>query len=478
MDIIGRKDEIYELENRYRSGLPEFIAIHGRRRVGKTYLVDQLFAGRMSFRHTGLSPYDRAKRNLLSDQLKHFHQSLLSFGAHCSAPTSWLEAFYQLQTLLESTDDGSRQVVFLDELPWMDTPRSRFITALEAFWNNWGARRENLMLIVCGSSTAWIENHLINGKGGLYDRLTDDIKLSPFSLAECEQFLESRSIRYSRYDIVLSYMVFGGIPYYLGYFEKGLSVAQNIDRILFAKNAKLKGEFDRLFGSLFSHPDEYKAVVSFLAKRRGGYTRKEITDAGVIQEGGGATKVLESLEASDFITAYIPYKEGKRERRYRLCDPFCIFCLHFQANMDMEDPNYWKNQTGGHVLDNWRGLAFENVCLAHVDQIKRVLGISGVSSQQYPWLVRNEKNIVAQIDMIIDRADNVVNLCEMKFYTAPFVINKTDDLAFRTRLAALASELPSRKTIHFTVITSFGIVRNQYSGFVQKEVVMDDLFQS
>ena len=476
MGLIGRKQEINELEGRYCSGRSEFIAVHGRRRVGKTYLIDELFGSRMTFRHTGLSPYGREKKNLLADQLKHFHQSLLDFGADCPVPKSWLDAFYSLQSLLENIDDGARQIVFLDELPWMDTPRSRFLTALEGFWNNWGCRRKNLMLIVCGSSTSWIEDHLINGKGGLYDRLTDDIRLSPFTLKECELFFESRDITISRYDILQSYMVFGGIPYYLGYFEKGMSLAQNIDRILFAKNAKLKGEYDRLFGSLFTNPEEYKAVVSFLAKRRGGYTRKEMVEEGVLKEGGASSIILESLEASDFLTSYVPFASGKRDRHFRLCDPFCIFYLHFQKFIAACDAHFWQNQTGTHAIDVWRGLAFENICLSHIEQIKRALGISGISSQQYPLLISNDKRTVAQIDMIIDRADNVVNLCEMKFYAAPYSIGKSDDMDFRTRISILSSLLPARKTIHFTMITSFGVTHNQYSGIVQKEILADDLF--
>lgn len=477
MTIIGRKSEIQELESRYDSGRPEFIAVYGRRRVGKTFLIDELFANRTTFRHTGLSPYGRQKKNLLSDQLKHFHRSLLDQGADCPVPKSWLEAVYSLQQWLETCDNGSRQVVFLDELPWMDTARSNFITALEAFWNNWGVRRKNLMLIVCGSSTSWIEDKLINGKGGLYDRLTDSIHLQPFSLAESEAFFESRDIRMSRYDIIQSYMVFGGIPYYLGYFDKGWSLSQNIDRILFSNNAKLKGEFDRLFGSLFNNPEEYKEVVAFLSRRRSGYTRQEMTEAGILKDGGGATKLLESLSASGFITPYIPFGKGKRERFYRLSDPFCIFHLYFFKEFAAGDPAFWQNQTGSHRLDTWRGLAFENVCLSHIEQIKRALGVSGVFSQHYPLLIRNEKKAVAQIDMILDRADNVVNLCELKFHSAPFTITKSDDLIFRGRIEALASQLPARKTIHFTMISSFGIVNNPYSGIVQKELTMDSLFE-
>lgn len=151
--MIGREWEKQELLCRYQRKKAEFIAVYGRFRAGKTFLIDKTFAGKITFRHAGLSPAPDAKTGEMSRQLKQFHFTMQSYGirtAHC--PASWMEAFFMLETWLEEIDDGSRQVVFLDELPWLDTPRSHFVSALESFWNNWGCHRDNLMLIVCGSS--------------------------------------------------------------------------------------------------------------------------------------------------------------------------------------------------------------------------------------------------------------------------------------------------------------------------------------
>lgn len=234
--IIGRDKEIKELVELYNSDKSEFVAVYGRRRVGKTFLIDEALKGKITFRHAGLSPVDEeGKKNSLKDQLKHFYFSLQMQGMKKSkCPSSWMEAFFMLSQLLEAKDNGKRQVVFLDELPWMDTPRSGFITAFEGFWNTWGCHRDNLMLVVCGSANSWMLDNLVNSHGGLYGRTTYEVKLSPFKLGECEQFLKKKGIRMSRYDIVQSYMVLGGIPYYLGYMKKGLSLAQNID-LLFLK---------------------------------------------------------------------------------------------------------------------------------------------------------------------------------------------------------------------------------------------------
>ena len=294
--IIGRDKEIKELVELYNSDKSEFVAVYGRRRVGKTFLIDEALKGKITFRHAGLSPVDEeGKKNSLKDQLKHFYFSLQMQGMKKSkCPSSWMEAFFMLSQLLEAKDNGKRQVVFLDELPWMDTPRSGFITAFEGFWNTWGCHRDNLMLVVCGSANSWMLDNLVNSHGGLYGRTTYEVKLSPFKLGECEQFLKKKGIRMSRYDIVQSYMVLGGIPYYLGYMKKGLSLAQNIDLLFFEKDAKLRNEYDRLFASVFSNPEQMKRIVGFLGTRRMGYTRQEILSKVGLDDNGLSSKMLKA----------------------------------------------------------------------------------------------------------------------------------------------------------------------------------------
>jgi hypothetical protein len=475
MNIIGRKEEIKELERLYATSGSEFVAVYGRRRVGKTFLIKEVFKDRMTFWHTGLSPYDRDKKYLLRDQLQTFYYSLQDYGLRGeTCPKSWLEAFRLLEKLLAQKDDGSRQLVFIDELPWMDTARSRFIPALEHFWNGWATRHDNIMLIVCGSATAWMEDNLINSKGGLYNRLNHEIKLFPFTLSECEEYFKSKEMMMSRYDVAQTYMVLGGIPHYLSLYEKGLSMPQNIDLLLFGKNAKLKIEFDRLFGSLFKNSEEYIKVVRLLAQRRGGYTRKEILKATGIKDGGGASDILKGLVASDFITAYAPFGEGKIER-YKLTDPFCLFYLHFIDGHKIIDPQFWQNNNLSPRLNTWRGYAFEELCFTHISQIKAKLGIAGVSSTESSWIVENTEH-KQQIDMLIDRSDNVVNLCEIKFYASAFAIDKQYDALLRDRTQTLIEHIPRKKTVHLTILSSYGLKQNEYSGQVQSIVTLDDLF--
>ena len=478
--MIGRKKEIAELNRLYEDGKAEFVAIYGRRRVGKTYLVDETMSGRITFRHTGLSPIEGKNLNKSPTraQLQAFYYSLLQQGMKKGrCPKDWLEAFFMLEMLLQEKDTGERQVVFIDELPWMDTARSGFITGLEAFWNGWACHRKNLMLIVCGSANSWILNKLINNHGGLYNRVTREIKLEPFSLLECEQLFADRGVALSRYDIVQSYMLLGGIPYYLNYLGRGKSLAQNIDTLFFAKNAVFRGEYDRLFASAFTNPETMKKIVGFLSAKSAGFNRKEIVSGTGISDGGMLSDALSSLIVSDFIIKYVPFGMSKREEHYKLVDPFCIFFLRFVKHADRMNESFWLENVNAPAIVSWRGYAFENVCFHHIKQIKDALGISGVSTQQSAWSKREDDSKGTQIDLIIERKDNVVNMCEIKFYGDLFSVDKSYDMVLRHRQGLLAKELSPKMIIHNTLITTFGLKHNEYSGIFSKAITMDDLFK-
>ena len=478
--MIGREQEIRELNERYDSNRPEFIAVYGRRRVGKTYLVDETLKERITFRHSGLSPVDEQNhKNGLKEQLKHFYLSLQLHGMKRSrCPSSWLDAFFMLEMHLKSIDDGSRQVIFLDELPWMDTPRSGFVTALEAFWNGWASHRDNMMLVVCGSATSWMTDKLINNYGGLYGRLTCQIKLSPFTLNECELFLQSRGVMMSRYDIVQGYMALGGIPYYLGYIKSELSLAQNIDRLFFTDGAVLRHEYDRLFASVFSNPEQMKRIVQFLGTRHAGFTRREILDKTGMEDCGSSTKLLKILENSDFITSYIPFGKSRRETHYKMTDLFCLFHMKFVQGRTETDPDFWMHNVTSQSVSAWRGLAFEEVCFAHIRQIKQALGILGVSSTQSALVVKGDgKNDGMQIDLLISRMDNVVNLCEMKFSSSEFEVKNEDDRKLRERIQRVMEQISRRHSIQVTLVTTFGLKYGIHSGIFQQVVTLDKLFQ-
>jgi len=473
--MIGRRKEIDELSRLYDSDQAQLVAVYGRRRVGKTYLIDEALKHRITFRHAGLSPADVNGKNMMKNQLKHFYYSLQLQGMTKSKqPSSWLEAFFLLEQFLEEVDNGQKQVVFLDELPWLDTPRSGFLIAFEGFWNTWGCHRPNLMVIVCGSANSWILDKLINNHGGLYNRVTYEIKLEPFTLGECKEYCEANHLRLSDYDIAQSYMIFGGIPYYLGYLREQLSLAQNVDSLFFLPGARLSDEFDRLFSSAFANPDTMITIVKTLYQRNAGYTRKELSEKSGITEGGMLTDALRALVSGDFIEQYVPFGAAEKSTVFKLTDPFCIFYLHFVEKKRHANQSFWQENLLSQEIVSWRGYAFENLCFRHIRQIKAALGISGVKTTQSSW-IKKDDNEGTQVDMVIVRADNVVNMCEIKYYSDAFEIDKAYYRTLLHRQEILQNELSKKQVIHPVLISTFGVRKNEYSGLFTKVISLTEL---
>lgn len=474
--MIGRKKECEELLKIYNRVDASLVAVYGRIRIGKTYLINSVFEGKITFRHAGLSPQDDEDSRKLSKQLNHFYQSLKLYGLKKGdKPQNWFEAFYLLIELLKNNNE--KRVVFLDELPWLDTPKSDFIQAFEGFWNTWACAQKNLLVIVCGSAISWMQDKLINNYGGLYGRITHEIKLSPFTLKECAEYYKQKNISFSQYDIVQSYMVFGGIPYYLEYINSNDSLAQNIDNIFFKKNGILKNEYDRLFNSIFTNPDRTKSIVQLLYTNNMGFTKKEIAENLKIGDGGNLTKVLNSLVASDFIIKYVPFGTFKKVEYYKLVDPFCLFYLEFLFNNSISNEKFWQQNVTSNKLNIWRGLAFENVCFNHIEQIKKALDIAGVITTSSAWCLKaSEEHEGTQIDLLIIRNDNVVNMCELKFYSSDVVINKAYYLKLMERQTLLSENISKKMSILNTLITTFGIKDNEYKGIFNNVLTIDSLF--
>lgn len=477
--IIGRKKEQRQIMDLYESGKPEFLAVYGRRCVGKTFLIRETLRDKITFTHTGLSIFEDEKPVTTDEQLAHFYHSLQVHGSdadHC--PKNWMEAIYMLEALLEKLDDGERQVVFIDELPWLDTDGAKIIMAIDAFWNGWAASRDNVMLIVCGSAASWMLKNVVKEKGGLFNRLTDDMKISPFNLHDTEEFLMSKGIELSRYDLIQAYMAVGGIPYYLNFFRKGVSLAQNIDALFFDTKAKLRLEFSKLFVSLFRYPDNYVQVIRFLFTKHCGYTRDEIACHLKMTTGGTLSTVLDALIESDFIYCYRPFDAAPYEKLYRLVDPFCLMWLYWIEKEGVTDTMFWQHNVNSSVIYRWGGMAFEEVCMMHISQIKKALHVGGVQTEHSSFTLRGTNDHDGtQCDLIFSRADRVVNLCEMKYCQEEYAIDKTYDKVLRNRMAIVRNQLKKSQTLQLTLVTTFGVKPNMYSGIVQSEVVLDDLFE-
>jgi len=477
MQIIGREQDIKKLNFLYQSGKPEFVVVYGRRRVGKTFLIREHFRNQFAFYHTGISPAElkSAGFDLKREQLRAFCTSLQQYGGEWdNYPQDWFAAFECLKALLERKESEDRQVVFIDELPWLGRDNPGFVSALEHFWNNWGAAHSELMLIVCGSAASWINDNILNNPGGLYGRVTDEIPLSPFTLRECEQYYAYKGFNMDRYDQVQSYMVFGGIPYYLDMLQRDKSLAQNIDWLFFSKNGKLRMEFQRLYQSLFDDSDKYMSIVRTLAAHRTGYTRKEISEKSGIAYNGRLSKMLDALEKSDFIVSYQYFGRSAKEVYYKLVDNYSLFYLKFIYGQKNVNENFWSSNLRTPLLNTWRGLAFEDVCLQHERQIKQALGFSAVACQSGPWL---SKEGTAQVDLLFDRDDRVITLCEMKFSNDVFTITQDYDAQLRRKTDRFVEETGCRKSVQLALVTTYGLEQNKYAGRFQNTVAMDSLFE-
>ena len=471
--IIGRQEEIKVLERKYNSRKSEFVIVYGRRRIGKTFLVNELFSDRFTFSFVG------ARKQKTQIQLKRFAMQLKYFSGSTYAPMllTWEDAFNELRTLIENRPKDERKVIFFDEMPWIDSPRSAFVDALEYFWNAWAAQRNDILFIACGSATSWMVNRLVNNKGGLHNRITEQVYLRPFRLGECEEYLHSNDCHWDRYTIMQCYMAMGGVPYYLGLLNPEQSLAQNIDRLFFAKNAPMREEFDELFNALFAHADKYLTIMKVLSAQKKGLLRSEIMEESNLS-GGELTRILDNLLRCDFIETYSQYKSTVRNTLYRISDPYTLFYFKFLNANNTKDSHWWTNNMHTHSVEAWEGFSFETICMIHLDQIKKKLGVSGISTATSSWRKRGGKaEKGAQIDLVIDRADRIINLCEMKFSEAPFNITKDYEDVLRRRMALFKECTKTRKSVVTTMVTTFGIIRGVHSGVVHSEVTLDDLFK-
>lgn len=479
--IIARDAEKSLLDSLMAEEQAQFVAVYGRRRVGKTFLIREFFNEEFTFFNTAVSPRELKERQpelLYRIQLDEFAKTLKLYGYNDSSPIKdWFDAFDRLWFLIQQHPAEERLVLFFDEMPWLDTPRAGFMSALEHFWNRYASGRHKLLMIAAGSATTWMLDNLVNNNGGLYNRTTRDIHIHPFTLAETESYLQSRGVLMDRYDIVQSYMIVGGIPYYLSLFEKGKSLAQNIDTMFFSRGNKMEKEYSRLFQSMFSDNDKYKKIVEYIAKYRYGILRPQICKDLNITDGGGMGDILLSLEECDIITSFYNFGESKRNKYYKLTDSFCLFYLNFAEKHPTNNKTFWQDNQNLPKLSPWRGQAFEDVCFTHQEQIKRALGIQGVHCEIYPWKYVSEGNIPgAQIDMLIDRADRVMNICEMKFLQGEFSIDNDYDEDLRNKIVAITEKTKRKKNPQMTLITTYGLKNGIYSGRIQKVVLMDDLF--
>ena len=469
--MIGRVKERDELIRMYESDESEFVAVYGRRRVGKTYLIREVFADKFAFRHSGLAGEGVVR------QLSQFLKSLQDFGLEQRRrPKNWSEAFSLLEQVVKQSKQP-RKVVFIDEMPWMDTQKSGFLSALEAFWNDFCAYRKDVLLIVCGSAASWMVKNLFSNRGGLHNRVTCRIRLQPFTLGECRLFAAEKGLAMSVMELAEGYMALGGIPYYWRYLDKRYSLSQNLDRMFFVEGAPLANEFRELYASLFKNATLHVAIIEALATKRVGMSQSELQTALGKARSGKLTEALSTLEHSGFVRPYQPFGVKKKGTVYQLVDSFSLFHYRFLTGVAKGDAAFWTSTADSPQRMTWLGLSFELLCLQHVEQIKRRLGISGLHCGVCSWRHQADETypVGAQIDLLIDRADNVVNVCEMKYARGLYALDRQTRESLDNKIEALRAVTGTHKSIHLTLVTSKGLAHTEHAQAVQSVVTLEDL---
>lgn len=473
--LTGREKEQEILEDALASYEAEMVSVIGRRRVGKTFLIESIYQDKIIFQLTGIQKEPRAV------QLRNFRDVLVEYSNSplpIEIPKDWLAAFQLLKTYLKPRLGKEKKVVFWDELPWISTHKSGFLSAFGYFWNSW-AKRQNLVLVICGSAASWMIQKVVNDTGGLHNRITRRLQLEPFTLEETKRYLETKHLYFDHYQILQIYMATGGIPHYLKEIRKSKSAAQIIDDLCFSNTGLLRTEFPNLYASLFKNHERHIAVIRALASKKQGMTRTEILNKTKSLSGGGISKVLSELSYSGFITDYFPFGKKHNPKVYRLTDEYSLFYLQFVENKKHTGEGTWQNLSQTQTYKTWSGYAFENICLKHIPQIKKALGIARVytlASSFYHTHIKQQQG--AQIDLVLDRNDHVINLFEIKFYKDTFTLTKAYAEQIRQKQSVFKQASKTKKQIFWVLITTFGVQPNKHSiGLIDDVLTMEMLFE-
>lgn len=480
--IIGREEELATISRLYTSERSEFLALYGRRRVGKSFLIEEAMENKFTFMTVGLFikvDKDDAEKveSYRQQQLRHFYSSLLEYGLPEEgnpAPTNWLDAMNLLKKLLLSKR-SRRKVVFIDELPWLAGPQSsELVSELGFFWNQWARKRKDILLIVCGSATSWMIDNVIREYEGLYGRVTETIALKPFTLAECERYWEKRGFHLSRYEVALTYMVIGGVPYYMDSFRPDRTMADNINTIYFNKD-KARQEFKDVYAGLYSSSEVYINVIRQLGKRFYGMSRTELLEALDKKGGGNFSDVLENLIDSGIIRSYTLYGSPRKQTVYQLMDFFTLFYLRFCENTDFTS---WRSVQRSKPFYSWAGNSFELLVVEHIQQLADALRIKEYATP-FSWSGDTPDGDEAQIDLVIpataERADYI---CEMKFSEGKYILKEEDADDITRHIEALKNSSIHKlsHSIYVVLVTSFGVTESKHRSHLNDIVTLDSLF--
>ena len=494
--MIGRKKEIKLLNEICDLEESSLVAIYGRRRIGKTYLVNHMFKKYrqdcLFFEFTGA--YDGDKRGQIDnfiDQVYEWFYVEPSFEIK-----SWSDAFRFLKRTIDKEikkrDSNEKVIVFLDEVPWIDrSNKGGFLSALGYFWNTWCEPRENVVLILCGSNSSWIRDKILkNARGSLYQRVTHQISMYPFDLKETKAYLlEQKGFMIDNKTVTDIYMIFGGVAKYLSFLNPNESSAENIDRVFFSIHGSMYREYDELFSSLFADKsDYYKSVIELLCTRRSGFSLSDISKAFNEKLGGKLRLAIAELEECGFIKGLSKYGNSVRGVNYMIVDPYILFHHKWIKGFSRNDiatlpNNYWLHKSSSQSYAVWSGYAFEIVVMVNIRLYLNAIGRLGFFSGVYHWqhMAKSEDEQGAQIDMVVNYGNNIFDILECKYYNSEYVISKEYAKNIKNKLSmfkkyGLYSKQKSELRLVF--LTSYGVKMNAEAHSLNiSRVCLDDLFE-
>lgn len=491
--MIGRKKELALLNSLCEEEKSKLVVVHGRRRIGKTFLVDYMFQTHrkdcLFFKFTGSADQNS------SVQKDYFVEAIYEwFKVEPSKPIEkWHEVFIFLKRTIEAEikekNHQGKVIVFIDEVAWIDKHnKAGFLSAFGHFYNTYIEKNNNLIVILCGSNASWIKNKILKDTSGpLYHRVDVEIPLYPFDLQETKEYL----IKEKRFDIddksvVDIYMILGGVAKYLSYLDSKLSIAQNINKLFFSLHAPLYSEYEALFKSLFyDKSSNHRKIMDLLISKQSGFEMMEIEK--LLKEIKSSTlRVnIEELIDTGFIKPIARYAHASRNTKYIACDPLCNFFIKWVQPLSKNDIasliDYFETKSTSHDYIIWQGFAFEMVMISNIELYLKARGLSsGVKSIGYwDYTTQSEDESGAQIDILIEYIGNTYDIVECKYYNDEFIIDKAYAKNIQNKKEMFIKYGIKNKKFDLKVVmlTTYGTKINQYYNQVPiaKDVKLGDL---
>ena len=469
--FVGRKKELSLLEESYLSSKSEIFTVYGRRRIGKSTLIEIFARQKPNF-----FSFEGIEGQNSSFQIKHFTEMLkkqLQDPLLSSIQfQSWDAVFtYVSERLMTKTRPNEKIIFFLDEIQWMAAGRSSFISLLKYYWDNYW-KKSNVLMILCGSIASFMVNKVVHSKA-LYGRIDHEILLKGLHPFEAKAFFADK--HKSTEEILKYYLILGTIPKYLEYINPSRSFQWNMNKLFFSSHGSMINEIKKIFYSQFKESTIYFDIVKLL--KSGPLALSEICTRLKIKSGGGLKRYLTNLENAEIIRSHVPFnrKANSRLKKYVLSDEYLNFYFKYlEPNLriieESESEKLFETLTKN-SFDVWLGFAFEKFCIKHNSWLADLMGFKDDVLIASPYFERKDQRF--QIDLVYLRADKVITICEIKHHTKPLSSKQIGEM--QRKLQCL--KIPNGYSIETALISLYGPDKAlNDSNYFDHYVSMDAIF--